>query len=129
VHKINCWDDLRPFGIDALTGEACGLSYHLLCDVTQKGKRTIEKALGAAELVLPDASTEIAGRPVRRELVLSSRTRALLKRHGVEFDEFTQGGASLCPGLTCCGPFGARKRMTCPPGDAPSGRWNVNTAS
>jgi len=54
MRKINCWDDLRPFGIDLLTGEACGLSYRLLCDVTQKGKRTIEKALGVANLGLTD---------------------------------------------------------------------------
>ena len=54
MHKINCWDDLRPFGIDLLTGEACGLSYRLLCDVTQKGKQTIQKALGVADLGLPD---------------------------------------------------------------------------
>ena len=51
--KINCWDDLRPFGIDALTGEACGLSYRLLCDVTSRGKQTIQKALGVTNLVLP----------------------------------------------------------------------------
>jgi hypothetical protein len=58
--------------------------------------------------------------------------RAWLARHGVEFDERyvwdlgligiivplqgdgvgdfrTQGGAALCPGLTCCGPCGAMK--------------------
>ena len=54
MHRINCWDDLRQFGIDLLTGEACGLSYRLLCDVTQKGKQTIQKALGVADLGLPD---------------------------------------------------------------------------
>ena len=54
MHKINCWDDLRPFGIDLLTGEACGLSYRLLCDVTQKGKQSIQKALGVPDLGLLD---------------------------------------------------------------------------
>ena len=54
MQNINCWDDLRPFGIDLLTGEACGLSYRLLCDVTQKGKQTIEKALGVKRLGLPE---------------------------------------------------------------------------
>ena len=33
MQKITCWDDLRPYGIGALTGEACGLSYRILCDV------------------------------------------------------------------------------------------------
>ena len=50
MQKITCWDDLRPFGIDVLTGEACGLSYRLLCDVTERGKQTIQKALGIANL-------------------------------------------------------------------------------
>jgi hypothetical protein len=54
MRTINSWNELRPFGIDALTGEACGLSYRLLCDVTQRGKRTIEKALGVKALDLPE---------------------------------------------------------------------------
>ena len=54
MQKITCWDDLRPYGIFALTGEACGLSYRLLCDVTERGKQIIEKALGIANLGLPE---------------------------------------------------------------------------
>ena len=54
MRTINSWDELRPFGIDLLTGEACGLSYRLLCDVTQKGKKVIEKALGVTNLELPE---------------------------------------------------------------------------
>ena len=54
MRNITCWNDLRPFGIDVLTGEACGLSYRMLCDVTEKGKRTIQKALGIANLGLPE---------------------------------------------------------------------------
>jgi hypothetical protein len=54
MRTINSWNELRPFGIDALTGEACGLSYRLLCDVTQRGKSTIEKALGIKSLDLPE---------------------------------------------------------------------------
>lgn len=52
MKTIRYWDDLRDEGIVALTGEACGLSYRLLCDVTARGKRTLEKALGVAQLVL-----------------------------------------------------------------------------
>ena len=51
---IGCWNDLRPFGIDALTGEACGLSFRLLCDVTPKGKAILEKCL-SCRLELGDA--------------------------------------------------------------------------
>lgn len=50
MKSIRCWDDLSAYGIIPLTGEACGLSYRILCDVTAQGKRTLEKALGLAEL-------------------------------------------------------------------------------
>ena len=46
MKMINCWNDLLPYGIDPLTGEACGLMYRLLCDVTTSGKKIIEKTLG-----------------------------------------------------------------------------------
>jgi hypothetical protein len=35
-----------------LTGEACGLSYRILCDVTATGKKTLEKALSVTQLTL-----------------------------------------------------------------------------
>lgn len=54
MKTINCWDDLSRYGIVPLTGEACGLSYRILCDVTASGKRIIEKALGIAQLDLRD---------------------------------------------------------------------------
>ena len=54
MQNITCWDDLRRYGIVALTGEACGLSYRLLCDVTERGKQIIEKALGIPSLGLPE---------------------------------------------------------------------------
>ena len=52
MKTINCWDDIREYGIVMLTGEACGLSYRLLCDVTAKGKATLEKALGVPDISL-----------------------------------------------------------------------------
>ena len=55
MKTINCWDDLSRYGIVLLTGEACGLSYRLLCDVTAVGKRVIEKALGIAQLGLHES--------------------------------------------------------------------------
>lgn len=54
MKSITCWDHLAPFGIVPLTGEACGLSYRLLCDVTASGKRILEKALGVVELRLQE---------------------------------------------------------------------------
>ncbi len=40
------WSDFRRAGINMLTGEACGLSLRILCDVTEKGRLLFCKALG-----------------------------------------------------------------------------------
>ena len=40
---IRCFDDLRPFGIHCLTGEACGLMLRILFDLTAQGKTIAEK--------------------------------------------------------------------------------------
>ena len=55
MKTIHSWDDLSPYGIVPLTGEACGLMYRILCDVTARGKQTLEKALAVAELRLPES--------------------------------------------------------------------------
>src|ERR1700676_1402380 len=39
---------------DPLTGEACGLSYRILCDVTEHGRMIFAKALGIPKLTLPE---------------------------------------------------------------------------
>jgi hypothetical protein len=52
MKSIRCWDDLTALGIVPLTGEACGLSYRILCDVTARGKKTLEKALSVAQIGL-----------------------------------------------------------------------------
>lgn len=45
MKSVTCWRDLEQFGIDLLTGEACGYMYRFLCDVTANGKAAIEKCL------------------------------------------------------------------------------------
>jgi hypothetical protein len=40
---ISNWRDLEEFGIIALTGDACGLMYRLLFDLTEQGKQIAEK--------------------------------------------------------------------------------------
>jgi hypothetical protein len=52
MKTIASFRDLIPYGIDALTGEACGLGYRLLCDVTAKGKVILEKLWGVQSLSL-----------------------------------------------------------------------------
>lgn len=39
------WSALGEFGIVVLTGEACSLMYRILCDLTARGKRIIERCL------------------------------------------------------------------------------------
>jgi hypothetical protein len=51
---ITCFDDLRSFGIIALTGESCGLGYRILCDVTERGRLILAKVLGISNLTLPE---------------------------------------------------------------------------
>jgi hypothetical protein len=46
MKTIRNWNDLEPYGIDALTGEACAYSYRLLCDVTAAGARLIQDCFG-----------------------------------------------------------------------------------
>ena len=46
MKTVSHWDALEPFGITALTGEACSLGYRLLCNITATGKRIVERCLG-----------------------------------------------------------------------------------
>jgi len=54
MKTINCWDDLTRYGVKPLTGEACGLMYRILCDVTARGKRVLEKAFGIPDFKLAE---------------------------------------------------------------------------
>lgn len=42
---VSVLGQLEEFGIVVLTGEACSLTYRVLCDLTDQGKRVIEKCL------------------------------------------------------------------------------------
>ena len=55
MKTIASFNDLTAFGIEPLTGEACGLGYRILCDVTATGRRVLSKALGIPGLTLPDS--------------------------------------------------------------------------
>lgn len=54
MKKISNFNDLLPFGIDPLTGEACSYSYRILCDVTAKGRKILLRALGIPNINLYD---------------------------------------------------------------------------
>lgn len=49
------WQGLTPYGVEPLTGEACGLMYRILCDVTAKGREVLGKCLGVPGINLPPA--------------------------------------------------------------------------
>jgi hypothetical protein len=52
--SINGWNDLQKYGIEWLTGEACGLGYRILCDVNKNGKHVLEKCLGVPNIELAE---------------------------------------------------------------------------
>lgn len=54
MKTIACWADLRPYGFDALTGEACGLVYRILFDVTESGRKVIAKCFGMPDVKLAE---------------------------------------------------------------------------
>ena len=55
MKTINSWEDLSHYGIVPLTGEACGLMYRILFDVTARGKKILEKAFDVSELGLRES--------------------------------------------------------------------------
>ena len=46
MKHISNWDDLRPYGIICLTGEACALGVRGLCDLTEQGQSVVREFLG-----------------------------------------------------------------------------------
>ena len=54
MKRITSWN-LRPFGFDCLTGEACGLMYRLLFDVTDASRKILGKCFGISKLTLGEA--------------------------------------------------------------------------
>lgn len=46
MKAIDTWQDLRPYGIDILTGEACGYGMRYLCDLTEPGCRLVRELFG-----------------------------------------------------------------------------------
>src|ERR1700730_11630954 len=54
MKTIDCWNDLLPFGIDPLTGEACSFGYRILFDVNERGRRALAKCFGVPNLKLAD---------------------------------------------------------------------------
>jgi hypothetical protein len=54
MKTVASWNDLESFGIIPLTGEACGLMWRILLDVTEKGRRVVGKCFGVPKIVLAE---------------------------------------------------------------------------
>ena len=52
MKSIACWNDLEPYGIVPLTGEACGLCYRVLFDLTDKGRKILATCFGIPDFKL-----------------------------------------------------------------------------
>lgn len=101
MKSISCWEELAPFGIVALTGEACGLSYRILCDVTHKGKELLEKVFGLNAVVLHpnwnrgcEADPHVGCVMLVPELLTPLAVFALLE-HGCKEVWSLRGGATI----------------------------------
>jgi glycyl-tRNA synthetase beta chain len=68
MKSIRSWEDLSVYGIVPLTGEACGLSYRILCDVTAAGKKIIEKAGPQASWKLSSVKSDLFTEAAERDL-------------------------------------------------------------
>ena len=55
MKTIRCWNDLEPFGIVPLTGEACGLCYRVLFDLTATGRKILAACFGIPEFTLAES--------------------------------------------------------------------------
>ena len=80
---VNSWESLRPYGIVALTGEACSLSLRILCDVTDRGKRTVERCFGFQIISEPwnrgsDDDPHVASVMLTRDMIIPLGIFALL---------------------------------------------------
>jgi hypothetical protein len=55
MRRVQCWNDLSAYGFIPLTGEACGLGYRILFDVTDRGKAVLAACFGMPEIRMAEA--------------------------------------------------------------------------
>lgn len=68
---IRNWNDLEPYGVSCLTGEACGYGYRLLCDLNAMGVQLVQNCLEISEIKLRDAwNSKVNGEPAIASIML-----------------------------------------------------------
>ena len=55
MKTVASWGDMAPYGIIPLTGEACGLVYRILFDVTESGRKVVGACFGIPDIKLPES--------------------------------------------------------------------------
>lgn len=63
--------DLKPFGINPLTGEACAYGMRILCDVNRDGKELLEEFLGGVLVTASNWNSQVNGKDAIRSVMLS----------------------------------------------------------
>ena len=76
MEHYQSWRDLEKLGINYLTGESCGLSMRLLCDVNEIGRKTIETFLRCKLIDGSNWNTRVNGEPAVASVML---TRSVFK--------------------------------------------------
>jgi hypothetical protein len=73
MKAVASWNDLRPFGIEPLTGESCGLlMWRILFDVTGQVRKVVGQFFGVPNIVLAEpwnrgmSASSPATHPTRR---------------------------------------------------------------
>lgn len=70
MKTVSSWKDVEPFGVFALTGEACGLMYRVLFDLTKDGQRIVEKCFGCNLTLAPPWNVGSKDRPHEGSIML-----------------------------------------------------------
>jgi hypothetical protein len=87
--NVHSWQDLKHFGINALTGEACKFSRRLLCDLNEDGAALMMDYLGVTMLAQNWNSTvndkpAVASVMLHRSTCIQIAEFALLRSPGIK---------------------------------------------
>jgi hypothetical protein len=100
--NVNSLQDLRQFGVNTLTGEACRLGMRLLCDLSEQGEELVCEFLGlpyGTELA-PNWNTTVGDQPAKSSIMLTRDSLwelakfAMLKDHDMVMQRGVSGTLS-----------------------------------
>lgn len=68
---MNRYRDLKPYGIEYLTGEACAYGQRVLCDMNEDGKKLIQDWIGVTEFQ-KNWNSSVNGKPAVASIMLDA---------------------------------------------------------